>query len=120
LFDHGTLICWLAASIHRPWPGPYGPASVREIVSRPQLETVLERIGRITGYHGLCGIDLIQDARDQLLVLELNARPTNGYHPGRVVGVDFAKSIRAMLPGTRYVQRPQLGRGRPPAVYLFP
>lgn len=121
LYDHGQLVCWFASYIMQCWPDTFGPSTTRQVMTHPEMEPLLRRLGEILGYHGLCGIDWFHDpVDDSLVVLEFNARPTTCYHLGRFAGVDFAQSIRAMLTGSRLEQRPQVAPGAGPTVYLFP
>jgi predicted ATP-grasp superfamily ATP-dependent carboligase len=121
LYDRGQPLCWFASYLDKCWPGDYGPSTVRAVMTHPQMETLLQRLGRLTGFHGLCGIDWIHDLeRDALTILEFNPRPTPCYHLGWFAQVDFAGSIRAWLKGTLLIQRPTPHRTGLPVVYLFP
>jgi predicted ATP-grasp superfamily ATP-dependent carboligase len=121
LFDRGRLVCWFASYVMKNWPGDFGPSSARELADHPAMDSILEKIGGMTGFHGFCGVDWIRDPRDDSLrVLELNPRPTPCYHLGPLAGVDFARSVTAMLAGDRVLQRPRLPGTRRRLVYLFP
>jgi hypothetical protein len=118
LLDHGTPVCWFSSFKRQVWPGEFGPSCVREIFEDPQIEPILTKIGEVTGFHGLCGIDWLRGADGQISVLEFNPRPTPSMDVGRFAGVDFSRSIAAMVSGSRLVQRPRTVRGL--MVYLFP
>lgn len=122
VFDHGRPIAWIS-SLHRDfWPTPFSASCIRELVDLPEAETMLEGIGRLTGYHGLAGVDWIRSTGDgRLYLIELNPRPTPCYHLGPRVGVNFAQAVRALVDGSS----PSIQRPRPPApgdalVYQFP
>lgn len=122
VFDQGRPIAWIN-SVHRDfWPTPLAASCIRELVDLPEAEAMLEGIGRLTGYHGLAGVDWIRRSTDQrLYLIELNPRPTPCYHLGPRVGVDFAAALRALIDGPA----PAIQRPRPPApgdalVYQFP
>lgn len=121
LYDRGQLRCWFASYLDGCWPPPYGPSSIRGVMTHPRMEEILQRLGSMLGYHGFCGIDWFHDPRDDsLVVLEFNPRPTTSYHLGHFAGVDFARSLRGMLQGKPVVQRPNGVGRRPQRVYLFP
>jgi hypothetical protein len=122
VFDQGRPIAWIS-SLHREfWPTPLTASCVRELVDLPEAEAMLEGIGKLTGYHGLAGVDWIRGADDgRLYLIELNPRPTPCYHLGPRVGVDFARALRTLVSGTG----PAIQRPRPPApadalAYQFP
>jgi glutathione synthase/RimK-type ligase-like ATP-grasp enzyme len=123
LLDHGVPVCWSSSLKRQCWPEPFGPGCVREMCDDPQIEPILRAVGGVTGFHGLCGIDWIRRADDErIVVLEFNPRPTPAFEAARFAGVDFARSIAAMLSGQRDVQRPvaAAASAKPVCVYMFP
>ncbi len=120
LLDHGVPICWMAADKTECHPRPLGPSCVRRIVLHPQMESIIVAVGKLTGFHGLCGIDWIARADGSIVVLEFNPRPTPAMHLGPLAGADPAKAIRAMLAGERCVQRPRKAADLRSTVYMFP
>lgn len=122
LFEHGRPVCWLS-SFHREfWPNFLAASCVRELVDLPEIEELLQKVGRMTGYHGLAGIDWIRNPVSQALYfIELNSRPTPCYHLGPRVGVDFSCALREWIKGGPVsVQRPQAPKPRQALVYQFP
>lgn len=121
LLDHGKPACWFASLKHTVWPPPYGPSCVRELFEHPDMLARLEEIGTMTGFHGLCGVDWIVDANNQLYVLELNARPTPCYHLGPFAGVDFVMALGEIARGEEVtVQTPQPLKSQLSLIYMWP
>jgi predicted ATP-grasp superfamily ATP-dependent carboligase len=119
LFDHGRLACWASSFKLAVFPEPFGPSSARELMIHPDMEQTLTRIGQVTQFHGLCGVDWLRRESDgALLVLEFNPRPAPVVHLGYLSGADFSKGIAAMLAG-RMETRPPVDVGSR-EIYLFP
>ncbi len=119
MFDHGRLACWASSYKLAVFPEPYGPSSARELMVHPSMEATLRKIGKVTGFHGLCGVDWLHRASDgALLVLEFNPRPAPVVHLGHLSGADFSLAIRDMLAGT-LATRPPVEKG-PRKILLFP
>jgi len=120
LFDR-TPLCWMSAFKARTFPGPYGPSSARRFMSHADVEPLLEAFGAASQYRGFAAFDWILDeATQRLAVIEVNTRAVPTIHMGRFAGVDFAASIRAMLAGTRAVQRPPAMPDDAPVIAMFP
>ncbi len=122
LFEHGRPVCWLS-SFHREfWPNFLAASCVRELVDLPEIEELLQKVGSMTGFHGLAGIDWIRNPVNQMLYfIELNPRPTPCYHLGSRVGVDFSRALREWVKGDPVnVQRPRAPKPRQALVYQFP
>ena len=122
LFDHGRALAW-SSSYTWASSSAFAPSSARHFMVHPQMEAIIEKIGRLTTFHGFCGIDWIHRADDDsLCVLEFNPRPTPTIHLGIRCGVDFPRAVRAMLGGADAapVQRPQLPPPDQRIVYMFP
>jgi hypothetical protein len=96
LFDHGVPRCWTSAYMLDQWPTPFDPATVRQPVSAPGVAAMLRAVGAATGFHGLGGVDWIEDEDGTLLFLEFNARVTHVVGPARPA---FGREIGAMLAG---------------------
>jgi phosphoribosylaminoimidazole carboxylase (NCAIR synthetase) len=96
LYDHGIPRCWTSAYMLEQWPTAFSPATVRQPVSAPGVEAMLRAVGAATGFHGLGGLDWIEDENGTLLFLEFNARVTHVVGPARPA---FGREIGALLAG---------------------
>jgi predicted ATP-grasp superfamily ATP-dependent carboligase len=77
LFDHGELRFWAAYERKKTYPGPYGPSAIIHFIDLPKLGDILQKLGRLTCFHGLCGVDFIyQQETGAITLLEQNGRPT--------------------------------------------
>lgn len=122
LFDHGRALAWSSSYKHQCWP-VYGPSCARRFMRHDGMEELVEKLGRLTNFHGFCAFDWIHRAEDDsLLVQEFNPRPTPTIHLSPLVGVDFSSAIHDMFnkPGGGPPRQPQAINGRPATVYLFP
>jgi glutathione synthase/RimK-type ligase-like ATP-grasp enzyme len=107
LYEHGVPKCWFSCLVRRTWPSAVSASTALQPFWRSEIESILTRLGEITGFHGLCGVDWVVDARrGSLYVLEMNARPTPGLHVSPIAGVCFSRAIAEMLNGNASVQRP--------------
>jgi glutathione synthase/RimK-type ligase-like ATP-grasp enzyme len=112
LFDHGVPKCWFSYFLRRNWPNALASASAIEIFWHSDIEPMLVKLGKLTEFHGFCGVDWILDEnRDQPLVLEVNPRPTPGLYLSAAAGVSFALAIGDWLRGASTVQRPSENAG---------
>ncbi len=118
LFDRGRLACWASSYKLATFPQPFGPSSMRELMVHPDMERTLAAVGRMTGFHGISGVDWLHRADGKLLVLEFNPRPAPVVHLGHLSGADFSAAIRDLLAG-RQTARPPRDVG-PRRVLLFP
>jgi len=117
LFDRGRPVCWFSAYTREHWPTRFTSSTALEITDVADMEAILDAIGRITCFNGLCGLDWVEDpATKRIRLLELNPRPTPGLRLARRAGVDFSIAIRDWLGGRERVQRPRAPDGNP----LFP
>jgi hypothetical protein len=82
-------------------PAPFGPASSRLYRKNAAAEAVAVRLARLTGFHGFCGFDWIQEDRapHRLHAIDFHARPTLGFHMAARAGVDFAVAARHWVRG---------------------
>lgn len=122
LYNHGKPVCWISTYSKKTLPKIIGMSCVREVMDHPEIENLLGGVGELTGFHGLGGVDWIHVAEtNELKLVELNPRPTPGYHFGYRVGVDFSLAIREMLDGSSSIQRPQQpDHGSRTTIYMFP
>jgi biotin carboxylase len=99
LFDHGRPVCWSPFYKYRCFPR-FGPSAVRMLYAHPQLQTIVERLGALTGFHGFATFCFIHDERrDELVLIELNFRPGTGMHVRGPIRTMFARGIAALLRG---------------------
>lgn len=118
LFNRGKRRSWVSAYLHETWPNGLSPATAYEFMDHPDLTAMIDAVGQITGFHGLCGIDWIHDSRNsRFLLLELNPRPTSGFYLGHHAGVDFSRSIQDWFSGRDSIQAPHTTRK---LVRMFP
>jgi hypothetical protein len=123
MFDHGKPICWVPAYKSVCFPEPFGPSCVRELLDDAGVQAmkpIVDNVGRLTSFHGMCGIDWIRRADGSFAILEFNPRPTSTIHLGRLVGADCADALRAMFAGKSAPQIPVGHRKPGTRVYMFP
>lgn len=121
LFDHGIPVCWQSSYSRLCWPTPLASSCAREVMDHRDVEPMLAGVGVLSGFHGFAGVDWIHDAQsDRLHLIELNPRPTPSYHLDTLSGVSFARSLHAMLGGSRLIGKPRSTQGPAPFIYLFP
>lgn len=116
----GRLKSWFAFLKIHTWPTSFSPASMVRLVDRPRLEPVLHRLGEISGFDGLGGIDFMEQEDGRIFLLEQHARPTPSFLLAADAGIDLARALRAWVEGDAEapLQSPNnLYRGRLP---LFP
>jgi hypothetical protein len=94
LFDRGVPRCWTSAYMLQQWPTAFDPSTVRQPVSVPGIAAMLRAVGTATGFHGLGGVDWLEDEHGALSFLEFNARATHVVGPARPA---FGREIGAML-----------------------
>ncbi len=96
LYEHGRLKGFFAYRRERTW-GRLGASAAVRLQVFPALREILQGLGRISGFDGLCGIDFIaEEGSGKLLLLEQNFRPTLTMQLGRRVGVDFSRLLRRL------------------------
>ncbi|MGD0539968.1 MAG: hypothetical protein ABSB33_00485 [Tepidisphaeraceae bacterium] len=121
LYSRGRLMCHTTAYAKRTWPGPFGPSCVREYFCDPRLEKIAESIGTMTGFHGLCGFDWVQDEKTgEFVVIEFNGRAIATYHLGKHVAVSYDRAVGDFLAGRFSVQHPRLITRDRPVIHMFP
>jgi predicted ATP-grasp superfamily ATP-dependent carboligase len=121
LFDHGRPMCWFSYLLLDSWPNRFAAASALTVVDHPDVESLLEGVGALTGFHGLGAIDWVRDPRTgRLLLLEFNPRPTPALYLAPLAGVDFSVALKAWLAGTATTQKPQPQLARSQPRLMFP
>lgn len=107
LFGKGKPLCWFSYFLRDNWPNPLASASTLELCWHPQVEPVVNQLGALTGFDGLCGIDWILDPRtNNLLVLEMNMRPTPGIYLAHHAGVSFSSALADWMQHGELIQKP--------------
>lgn len=98
LYERGRARAWVSSQILRTSNGPCGSSSARRFVHMPELAPIVEEVGRLTGAHGLVGLDFIRptDGRKAVL-LEVNFRPTAGHSLATLARIDFGKQLCCMM-----------------------
>lgn len=121
LFSHGKPQCWYSYLLRRNWPTPLASASALEPFSHAAIRPMLDKIGGMTQFHGLCGIDWVLDEKDGTpLVLEMNPRPTPGMHITSFAGARFSAALKGWLNGDTSAPEPAPTAGVDGLYRLFP
>ena len=96
-YKNGQLLAWFSYYRARTW-GALGPSAAIEFCYFPELQGILEKLGRLSGFHGACGVDFIHDVSSGgLVVLEQNFRPTLTVGLGQHAGVDSVAALASIL-----------------------
>lgn len=96
-YKNGQLLAWFSYYRVRTW-GALGPSAAIEFCHFPELQQILEKLGRLSGFHGACGADFIQDDKSgRLVLLEQNFRPTLTVGLGLHAGVDSVAALAGIL-----------------------
>jgi len=104
-FQNGEPKCWFSYYLCRNWPNANSASSAIQVVWRKDIHPILQKLGDMTGYTGLCGLDWVLDpATGKALVLEINPRPTPGLHASHLAQVCFAEAISQSLDGKALFQ----------------
>lgn len=94
LYDHGIVGAYYSYYRHRTW-GSFGITTAAKFRRFQELDQILKTLGEISGFHGICGVDLMEeDKSGKLYLLEQNFRPTQMILIGKHVGVNFAEIIK--------------------------
>jgi hypothetical protein len=88
------------------WSNWYAGAKPQPVFDQ-QLNVIVENLGQLTGFHGFCGIEWIEDADGEFSLTEFHPRPTEGISWARHNGVDFSLALREMFHGVLRVQKPK-------------
>ena len=94
LYKDGALLGFYSYFRSRTW-GAFGSSTAIKFHAFPELCGALERLGRISKFDGLCGIDfMFEESTSRIHILEQNFRPTLTMLLGPKVGVDFVALLR--------------------------
>ncbi len=89
LYQHGVLAGMFSYYRSRTW-GSLGPSAAIRFKVFDGLTEMAQKLGQLSGFHGLCGLDLIESEEDgQWYLLEQNFRPTLTMDAGHLAGVDL-------------------------------
>lgn len=115
----GRMLDAFAYKALRRHPEPFGPASVIEVLARPDLLELARRLVDDVAYTGFGGIDVIlpEDGGPPVF-LELNARPPQTAHVGSLFGADLFRAMARELGGEPVAAAPDTRTAT--TVALFP
>ncbi len=100
LYDRGEVAGYSTHLLECHYPQTSSASTVRTPLAHPTFESVVRAVGAATGFHGLAGIDFVQDERTgEFFTLEVNPRPTAGFSDGRSSRAYFAPLIAGFLEG---------------------
>ena len=100
LYDRGEVVGYSPHLLDCHFPFAVSASTVRARFVHPALDAIVGAVGAATGFHGLAGINLVQDEKTgELYVLEVNPRPTAGFSDGPASRAFFAPLVAAFLEG---------------------
>jgi hypothetical protein len=100
LYDRGDVVGYSARLLECPFPQTISPSTVRSRFDHPSVESIVRTVGAQTGFHGLAGIDFVQDeTTGELFAIEVNPRPTAGFSDGPATRAFFAPLVAGFLSG---------------------
>lgn len=102
IWQQGRLLAWLAFEKIRTWPGRFGPASMVRLCAPPQMQGMLEKMGQVSGFHGLGGADFMRDENGNLFALEQHGRPNGQFVLADQVGIDLPALLRTLILGPEH------------------
>lgn len=113
LYDRGVPTCWFTYLMCRNWPNAQASSSALQPHWHPEIESGVVKLGEMTGFDGLCGVDwVIDEVSGRPYMLEMNARPIPGMRFAQFSGVSFPKAIADWISGRRNVQKPNESTSR--------
>ncbi len=117
LYDRGEVVGTSTHFLECPFPHSFSAPTVRSPFVHPTIDAVVCAVGAATRFHGLAGIDFVQDEKTgELFTLEVNPRPTAGFSDGPATRAFFAPLVAAFLQG----QAPRMRVYDGPASAQFP
>jgi hypothetical protein len=100
VYDRGEVVGHSAHLLECHYPLSLSAPTVRSPFKHPAIDTVVRTIGSATRFHGLAGIDFVQDEKTgELYALEANPRPTAGFSDGPATREFFAPLVAGVLGG---------------------
>ncbi|RZL65890.1 MAG: hypothetical protein EOP81_02645 [Variovorax sp.] len=122
LWVRGELKAWFAFQTVRTWPDAFSPSTMVRLVDRPALEPMLRAIGRLSGFHGLGGIDFIKRPDGSVALTEQHARPIPQFVLAERAGIDLPRALRALVDSApdALFQSPRIAADDTEDIPLFP
>jgi hypothetical protein len=100
LYDRGEVVGYSSHLLECPFPRSFSASTVRSPFTHPTFEAVVGAVGAATRFHGLVGIDFVQDEKTgELFALEVNPRPTTGFSDSASTRAFFAPLLAGFLKG---------------------
>jgi hypothetical protein len=100
LYDRGEVVGYSTHLLECPFPLSLSAPTVRSPFMHPTIDVIVRNIGNATRFHGLAGIDFVQDEQTgELYTLEVNPRPTAGFSDGPATRAFFAPLVADFLKG---------------------
>jgi len=100
LYDRGEVVGYSTHLLECHYPFTSSASTVRTPLADPALESIVRTVGAATRFHGLAGIDFVQDDKTgEYFALEVNPRPTAGFSDGRASRAYFAPLVASFLDG---------------------
>ncbi|MBV8600019.1 MAG: ATP-grasp domain-containing protein, partial [Candidatus Eremiobacteraeota bacterium] len=93
LFVRGEPVRWFTSEMRDCWPSRFSPSSSRRVVDHPEVADFLQRIGTLTQFDGLAGIDWLIAEDGRLFLIEMNYRPTTCYDLTPQIRAAFVRAL---------------------------
>lgn len=120
LYNHGVVGAYYSYYRHRTW-GSFGITTAAKFKKFQELDEMLRILGKISNFHGMCGLDLIENkSSGELYLLEQNFRPTQMILIGKHVGVNFIDIIKNNRDGLKLVDPVRQTDESGKVIALFP
>ena len=79
------------------WPGPFSPSGGGELKEDPQIDALVDQVGRMENFHGLCSIDWLEErGTGKIYLIEFNPRYTPTTYVSGWAGSDFLPALSGM------------------------
>ncbi len=115
LMEHGVPIRYFAFYKLFNWPTILAPSGGGELVEDPEIDALVDKVGEMEQFHGLCSIDWMrEDGTGKIYLIEFNPRSTPSTYASGWAGSDFIPVLRGMhreRPRAEQI-RPRGGAGR--------
>lgn len=101
----GKILCGTSFEKITACAGGIGYGTVIMPVQHDEMKATSEKIGELLRINGPFSCDFIVETTGEAYLIEINPRPTTVFHLGYLFGVSFASSFKAMIDGTRQIQK---------------